>query len=411
MKKSAYVALLVGVSLLLTACGATLPPPSWPGIAVSDEVVFLSSGAKIYALDVTSGAEIWSWPPAKNNNNLAPVFYGQPAIVSDTVLASAEITMNSHRGAIYAFDAASGAQRWCVIFINEPDLIEATGCQPVGHAPRGGIVLPLVGKVFSPSDDSRIFGGITVTNAVAYVGLASGKVYALDVKGGEEQWAQPFTLAQGGIWASPVVADDMLYVTSLDHHLYALERTTGTLRWKTDLGAAAGGAPTIAEGKLYVTTFATELHALDAREGKKLWTFTPPERRWFWDGPAVAQGTLYVTDLGGHVYALNADSGELLWEFVAPAADDNTLRSAPVVSEDTVYVGGRNGTLFALNTEDGSRRWSQSIRAGGRNTGQLLSSPVIISDTVLVAPYQSHILLHAYNTAGAELWSFPANNQ
>ena len=48
--------------------------------------------------------------------------------------------------------------------------------------------------------------------------------------------------APGG---APVVSDGRVFVTSLDHHVYALDAGTGQRVWDRDLGAAAAGTPTI----------------------------------------------------------------------------------------------------------------------------------------------------------------------
>src|SRR5262245_40852423 len=44
----------------------------------------------------------------------------------------------------------------------------------------------------------------------------------------------------GVIAAQPIVVGDMVYVGAWDGFLYALDRETGTLRWKIELGRTSG---------------------------------------------------------------------------------------------------------------------------------------------------------------------------
>ena len=76
------------------------------------------------------------------------------------------------------------------------------------------------------------------------------------------------------------------------------------------------------------------------------------------------------------------------------------VRASPAVTTDTLYIGSKldeqKSQLFALNLADGTQRWTPiDVK------GQLLTTPLVVSDTIIVTPFQGDNLLAAYTSAGA----------
>ena len=68
------------------------------------------------------------------------------------------------------------------------------------------------------------------------------------------------------IESSPTIVNGVLYITSEDGHLYALNSTTGTLLWSNG-GLMYGGAaasPAVANGVVYFAQNARGVYALNA---------------------------------------------------------------------------------------------------------------------------------------------------
>ena len=63
------------------------------------------------------------------------------------------------------------------------------------------------------------------------------------------------------IESTPVVVDGILYVGSVDHHLYALDAASGELLWRYQSGAVGISVPTVADGVVYVGTVEGDLYA------------------------------------------------------------------------------------------------------------------------------------------------------
>ncbi len=377
----AFIGLAFSV-LLLAACGRG-PAQTWPGVAADSQYAYIAQGQQVHAVNLADGKQVWAFPAATNSNISQIV--SQPGVGADVIVVGSEGATSSYSGIAYGLDRNAGTQKWCLAFDKKGS--DAQNCPLAGGAATGSFL------GIGPAVDDRILGGIALTNNVAYFGLASGMVYAVDAETGKDLWHYK---TERDVWAAPLVVNDTVYVTSLDHHVYALERATGNQRWVKDLGAAVAGEAAFDQGMLFVGTFGNRLAALDAATGEEKWSFTT--LNWVWSGPAVGKGVLYLADVSGNVFAVDETSGTQIWT----TKPGGQMRARPTLAGDNLYVGDHDGHLFALNPADGTSRWP----AAHSTKGQLLVAPVVVSATVLFAPYTGDNLLEAYNPDGGLVWPF-----
>ena len=130
----------------------------------------------------------------------------------------------------------------------------------------------------------------------------------------------------------PVVAAGLVvFGSSADDTVRALNLATGALVWTFITGGPVRFAPAIARGKAYVVSDDGYLYCLDARTGKLTWQFEAGPRpdviignsrliaRYpCRSGALVVDNVVYVTagmwpTEGVYVYALDADTGKELW--------------------------------------------------------------------------------------------------
>src|SRR4029077_6784678 len=88
-----------------------------------------------------------------------------------------------------------------------------------------------------------------------------------------ETMPDPFDL----FLSSPVVSADTVYFGSGDANVYALDASSGTLRWKFHTGNVVPASPAQAGGTLYVGSWDSYFYALDAASGKERWRFKTGE--------------------------------------------------------------------------------------------------------------------------------------
>jgi alcohol dehydrogenase (cytochrome c) len=134
-----------------------------------------------------------------------------------------------------------------------------------------------------------------VVNGTMFATTSYSHVYAIDAKTGAELWHYKpklgaiTTYCCGPNNRGVAVADDKVFVATLDAKLVALDSKTGTVVWEQKLAEPEDGysetmAPTVVKGKVLIGTNGGEygirgfLRAYNAADGKLLWNFdTIPE--------------------------------------------------------------------------------------------------------------------------------------
>lgn len=343
-------------SILLSSCaGGSTTPSSWPGLTVDGNKGYLAYSTHVYAVNLDTGAQIWRFPEKASNQM---TFYAPPAVVDEN-----QLLVGSYNKVLYSLAAQTGQE------IQNP--------WPFTGAKNHYIAKPLVvdGKIFAP--------------------CADGNLYALD-KEAKVLW----TFKTGhGLWSTPIMDGETLYLAAMDHHLYAINASDGSLTWKSEaLNGALVGSPTLSpDGVLYIGTLGSEMVAVDSASGKVLWRV--PTAGWVWSGPALEGDTLYFGDQEGHVYALEAADGSIIWDVQPETATARSISDRPLVLDGTVYYSSESGTLFALEAANGSQRWNRLVG------GKLVASPVGVGDTILVTPMGIDALLVAFDANGNQKWT------
>jgi outer membrane protein assembly factor BamB len=211
-----------------------------------------------------------------------------------------------------------------------------------------------------------------------YLGLSSKNLVALHSDDYSVAW---MVNTEHGVWSKPLIHENTIYFTSLDHSLYAADAQTGDLRWKLDLEGAAISTPLYDEttGHLFVGSFARKIFEISL-DGQVVNQYATED--WVWGTPVIVDGTLYAADLVGNVYAL--DTTNNLAEVWKQKVAARAIRATPLVTGDMVIVASRDQKLYWLNRADGTVK--------NDSEGQPLVRDVqaeILSDVLLVQPSNS----------------------
>jgi len=358
--KSKYILITSFLLILgnaLTACtGGSFAATSWPGLTVASNTAYLAYNTQLYAFQTSNGSEQWHYPD-KPDNKIS--FYATPAITSD-----GQLIVGGFNNVLYSLNPSSGQLNW----------------------------------QFSDAKN-RYIGGALVTDQGIYAPNADKNLYALDLKGAL-LWT--FT-AKDPNWAQPALGNQChcIYLTSMDHYLYAINIENGSLLWQSqDLDGAIVGTPAVSEkGVVYVGTFASDMVALNAQDGSQLWR--TPVDGWVWSGPALDNDKLYFGDLNGNFYALNSADGKMLWQ-LKPDQLDGSISGTPLVIDNNIYITTQSGTVYALDT-DGKIQWQQTVG------GKLYGPPLSAGDLIMVAPNETDNILVALTKSGTQQWVFNPN--
>jgi outer membrane protein assembly factor BamB len=232
----------------------------------------------------------------------------------------------------------------------------------------------------------------------------------------------------GPIFASPVLANDTIYIASASGALFALDLETGKERWKFTSRMPIASTPALSGGTLYFVSSNGALAALDAATGKPKWIFATEYERRFeakglhgygpsgqtmpdaWDvftsSPVVAEGKVFFGSGDGNFYALDAASGVLQWKL--PMRD--VVHASPAYADGTVFIGSWGGDFHAIDAATGRSKWL--FQAGEdpsiHNQVGFQSSAAVVDGVVYVGCRDSHVYALDAKT-GRKKWDYPTS--
>jgi len=194
------------------------------------------------------------------------------------------------------------------------------------------------------------------SNGIVYMTSTDGNLYALDAATGAYIWS--FFV---GIYAhSPAVSDGVVYTGSgqaAGGRLYALDAVTGTPLWDYPTGeSAVNTAITVADGMIFFGTgmWRGKIIALDASTHSPVWVRDTSSSH-IQSSPAVVDGVVYIgVYWENKVYALKASTGDVIWAY----STGYVVGSSPAVVDGIVYIGSHDHRIHAINAKTGDGIWT-----------------------------------------------------
>jgi outer membrane protein assembly factor BamB len=242
--------------------------------------------------------------------------------------------MGTYAGNMYAWDAATGKERW---------VFRSDG--PIGHSPA--------------------FDGDTL-----YFGSMDHKVYALDVRTGKPKWKFE---AGEGFWSSPAVHNGLVLCGARDGVFYALNANSGELVWKARTGDRILTSASISEDGTRVIFASEDMHVycVNAADGKLIWKSRKLQgltmRDYF---PVIYRDLIFITStpvkdfhtvLGQHQEMLVKRSGFTSKDPRYIPGDATKVQEEQDFTVDFLKKNPVEQTFYALRVSDGSEPWIAPI--------------------------------------------------
>jgi outer membrane protein assembly factor BamB len=277
--------------------------------------------------------------------------------------------------------------------------------------------------------DHRIEGTPAVHRDTVYFGSYDRSIYALDANDGKRRWSFE---TDGVIRSSPTVVGDTVYIgvgcvnlacaAYTEEELpevgwvYALDRESGDLRWRSEFETEVVSTPAVLDGTLYVGCSDTRLYALDTSSGEQQWEYQAED--WIWSSPSVDGDSVFMGDFDSKVIAVDRGSGEEQWTF---DTFGSYISGSTAVDEDTVYIGvtpsnhpqsgqRENAEIFAIDRDTGEELWSYETEAL-----EIGSSPVITDEHLYIGTHaqvpDKGTGVYALTKDGEEQWFFDVDGR
>src|SRR5206468_2493086 len=181
------------------------------------------------------------------------------------------------------------------------------------------------------------------------------------------------------------VGNGMVYLSSKDFTVYALDEGTGSMLWRISNVAAVVSSPVLADGKLFYGTLYSssagraEFLALNPQDGTVFWRQTISD---YIEGSAAVSKGLVFFGIGAIsnavVVALNATTGGLIWSYTTPTGGAVASSPAIALGSKTVFFGSNDRYLYAVNMMTGTFLWRYLTG------GQVSSSPAVADTRVFI---------------------------
>lgn len=250
--------------------------------------------------------------------------------------------------------------------------------------------------------------GGSVSHRVAHPALSTSltQVWAANIGKGNSRKAR--------ITADPVVANGRIFTMDSASQVVATGSDGATL-WSRPLtpstdkdGDATGGGLAFADGTIFATTGFGELFALDATSGAVKWRqkLDAP----LTSAPTVDGGLVYVVSRDSQAWALDTKLGRIKWQL--PGTPSHAMISGgagPAISSRAVVFPFGSGELVGALKKSGIRVWGSSV-AGGRKgvsyagISDVTGDPVVL-DGVIYAANQSGRTVALKASSGARIWT------
>ena len=260
-------------------------------------------------------------------------------------------------------------------------------------------------------------------NGMVYIATMDGFLNAYDATSGHLNW-QFNSNSTFRNFSSPVVdpATGMVFFGTVGYAdegipsaFYAVDGNSGVLKWSVILNWHTVSFPTIAFNTIYVGDSHLDhdnssIYALDVVSGSVRWQHSENSGFWGAIGVDTATNTVF-TGIGNPdsaVMALNASTGQVIWnQPISQYGADDDVGSAITVDNGRVYASSKNGSVYALNESNGAILWSTPI--GNVSNGDISSQAVAANGMLYVGQINGY--MYALNaTTGAVVWHIHAGS-
>lgn len=269
-------------------------------------------GGRVSALALDTGRQQWS------------VTLEQPVLAGVTAVGD-QLFVATRDGFLHSLQRADGSLQWRSRLTSE-------ALSPVSADDRRVFIHTVDGRIsaFERSDGRQAWsyeaampvltlrgtGAPLVLEQLVVVGLATGKVVALDKTLGIPRWEVRLASPDGrselerlvDIDGQPIWRDGVIYAASYHGNVAAIG-LNGESRWQE--AGSSYGHPELALGNLYLTLDTDVIQAYDQDNGARVWQQSALSGRQL--GQVTAHGRWLATaDATGYLHLLNQVNGELV---------------------------------------------------------------------------------------------------
>jgi glucose dehydrogenase len=371
------------------------------GVAIGYGRVVGATGDSAFALDADTGKLEWRRKLIRakvEGIDMQPLLWNNLAIVSTVPGNVDSFYSGGGRGIVYALDVATGAVRWKFntttnSLWGNPKVNSGGGLwYPPAVAEQGRLYMsvanpaPFVGTKKYPNGSSRP-GPNLYTNSLV----------ALDGRTGKLLWyyqALPHDVHDYDLQLPPILASfeiegkttDVVVTGGKLGTVYVVNRATGKLIWKRDVGIHNKWSKVKAFGKLPVTIYPGILGGIETPMAASDGVIYAPVNNLC--SVVESQGgfdAISMCDFArntGELVALQGATGKVLWKKTLKAG----AYGAATVVNDLVLTATFDGKLYAFAKANGKLVWQKQLPAISNSTPAVTENEIIVGAGFAATP-------------------------
>ena len=372
-------AVLGGLAMLAAACSAPAGPVGWAGpvpVKVeSQKLILVAHKARLYALKDDSSNAQWQFPP-KDRNSYPLSTQASDALTKLVDQLSVDDSAKSDLKKKVADVTLAGPS--ADVLKKAIDASAAT--EPQKSATKASVDNAIAADISAINSPKALYGDIGTSSdgKTTYVPTYRGIVFALDTTTGFVRWSYN---VGSGIIGGVTVDGGHIYVGTKANRLLALDASSGQKLWEFKTKGEVWASATVDSGTIYVTSLDGSLYALDA-SGNQKWVFSSASSG-VAAKPVVANGAVYMGAFDNKLYSVKTSDGTMNWSIKA----DNWFWAAPVVKDGIVYAASLDGKVYAVSASDGAKKWDKPFDT----TSAVRAAPVVAGGGLVVAAKSGRI--------------------
>ncbi len=205
----------------------------------------------------------------------------------------------------------------------------------------------------------------SIVDGRVYVGTSAGSFLCLGLSDGSLQWK--YDSVRAFVETKPLITPTSVIFGAWDSYLYALDWSTGQLRWKWNNGTQARGLspaaawPVASHGRIFIAAPDRAATVLDEATGTVVWRSKENTVR---EAIGISEdgSRFYAKGMNDTLFAYDARSTSRLLTWAAACGFGYDIDpSMPREADGRVYFGTKNGLVFSIDGLTGSIIWSHKV--------------------------------------------------
>lgn len=311
--------------------------------AVDDENIYVGLDTRaLIAVDRITGRLKWSFYTRFSKNGI----HGSPTIDPERN----HVYIGAYDGWIYAVDRDTGTLVW------DKRLGDYIGSSP------------------------------TLYNGTVYIGVEmrapDGYIVGVDADTGREVFRS--NRLGNHPHSTPTIDPESgcVFIGENNGYLHCYWLGNQTERWRYKTGADIKSTAAVKDGVVYITSWNKGLYAIDISTGMSIWTHG---RYSSMSSPTIDpdERIVYYGDQDGGFYAVDTESGKTIWKH---QTGDKILSSPTLIlGTNTVIIGSRDGYVYLLDSMSGELKQKIELISG------LTGVPVAVGDHLYVFDHLGYL--------------------